>query len=363
MKIPFAQFDTLHARLRQEMIEKFSAIYDRGIFILGEELAAFEHEFAAFCDNAYCIGCANGLDALTLTLRGMDIGEGDEVIVPSNTFIATALAVQAVGAICVLVDPDPETYTLSAAGLDHFLSDRTKAIIPVHLYGQTADMDAINQFAKTNGLKVIEDAAQAHGAKYKGKISGSLGDAAAFSFYPTKNLGALGDGGAVVTGDLQLAEKIRAIGNYGSREKYRHDLSGVNSRLDEVQAGLLRVKLKYIEETNAFRKHVAEMYLAHIQNDLIVLPKTKEDCAHVWHVFAVLCERRDELKAHLEKAGIGTIIHYPIAIHKQKAALNLRYDALPVAERIAANELSLPLYYGMTNDQIDAVIEAVNAFR
>ncbi len=237
MKTPFATLDMLHSMIRSEMLEKFASVYDKGRFVLGNEVAAFEHEYADVCNAQYCVGCANGLDAISLALRAMDIGEGDEVIIPSNTFIATALAVQAVGAVSVLADPDPETYTITSAGLSDLLTNRTKAIIPVHLYGQAADMDEINAFAKANSLRVIEDAAQAHGALYKGKPCGSLGDAAAFSFYPTKNLGALGDGGAVVTDHLQLAEKVRALGNYGSHKKYDHEYYGVNSRLDEIQAG------------------------------------------------------------------------------------------------------------------------------
>ena len=362
MNIPFATFNQMNDLMRQEIMDKFALIYDKGIFIMGDELDAFEREYAAFCQTKHCVGCASGLDAIALILRAMDIGEGDEVIIPSNTFIATALAVHSIGATCVLVDPSPLTSNMMAENLEENLTKKTKAIIPVHLYGQSADMDEIILFAEKHGLKVIEDAAQAHGATYKGKAVGSLGDAAAFSFYPAKNLGALGDGGAIVTDDDKLATKLRALRNYGSYQKYKHELYGLNSRLDELQAGMLRIKLKYLNEFNRFRARIASAYLENIKNKNIILPQIGENRTHVWHVFNVFCTRRDELKDYLTTKGIGTMIHYPIAIHEQEVKLNLRYQQLPLAEYIARNELSLPLYYGMTDDQIHYIVEAVNAF-
>lgn len=362
MHIPFATFNHMHAKIRQEMVEKFTAIYDHGYFIQGDECSAFEKEFAAYCHADHCIGCANGLDAIQMILRAMDIGPGDEVIIPSNTFIATALAVTYVGATPVLVDPDLQTYNLGSEGLEQALTERTRAVIPVHLYGQPADMDVILSFARTHGLKVIEDAAQAHGATYGGRMVGSLGDAAAFSFYPGKNLGALGDGGAVVTNNLELAEKVRALGNYGSKKKYEHLYQGVNSRLDEIQSGLLRIKLAHLDEYTLERQEIASKYLAGITNPSIVLPVVGPNRTHVWHIFAVRTERRNEFQQYLADKGIGTVCHYPIAIHNQEAYHDLVHGPLPLAELIAAQELSLPLYIGMTDAQIDYVIDAVNQF-
>lgn len=362
MKVPFATFDIMHKQIRQEMVGKLSEIYDTGYYIQGRECTAFEKEFAAYCHSTHCIGCANGMDAIQIILRAMGIGPGDEVIVPSNTFIATALAVTYAGAVPVLVDPDIKTYNLAVNGLDKVLNERTKAIIAVHLYGQTADMDPINAFAKAYGLKVIEDVAQAHGATYKGRVAGSLADAAAFSFYPGKNLGALGDAGAVVTNDPGVAEKVRAIGNYGSDRKYQHIYLGLNSRLDEVQAGLLRIKLQHLNEYNEYRQHVAQMYLDSIHNPIIVLPEIGESRTHVWHIFSIRTQKRNELQFYLKDKGIETICHYPTAIHNQKAYEGLKHLPLPLAEKIAAEELSLPLYYGMPDEQVQYVIDSINNF-
>lgn len=363
MKVPFATFDIMHQQIRQEMIDKFTEIYDAGYFIQGEECAAFEKEFAAYCNAAHCVGCANGLDAIQIILRAMEIGPGDEVIVPANTFIATALAVTYTGATPVLVDPDADTYNIGANGLEQALTERTKAIIPVHLYGQPADMDAVNDFAKKHGLRVIEDAAQAHGATYKGRVVGSLADAAAFSFYPGKNLGALGDAGAIVTNDESIARKARAIGNYGSDRKYHHIYPGLNSRLDEIQAGLLRIKLRRLDEYNEFRRKVAHMYLEGICSPQVVLPRVKKGNTHVWHIFPIMTKRRDALQAYLKELGIGTLCHYPTAIHNQLAYKGLVHGSLPIAERLSAEELSLPLFLGMTDEQVQYVIDAINQFR
>lgn len=363
MKVPFATFDIMHQQIRREMISKFSEIYDSGHFIQSNECAAFEKEFATYCNTVHCISCANGLDALQIILRALGIGSGDEVIIPSNTFIATALAVTYTGAVPVLVEPDIKTYNLTAEGLEEALTDKTKAIIVVHLYGQTADMDPINAFAKAHGLKVIEDAAQAHGATYKGRIAGSLADVAAFSFYPGKNLGALGDAGAIVTNNADLAFIIRAIGNYGSDRKYHHIYKGFNSRLDEVQAGMLRIKLKHLDEYNTSRQRMARIYQDGIRNPAIVLPEIGEDRTHIWHIFPIRTKKRDALQAYLADKGIGTLCHYPIAIHNQKAYEGLKHNPLPVAEMISAEELSLPMYYGITYEQVAYVIDALNNFR
>ena len=362
MQVPFATFDRMHAQVREEMLAKMREVYDKGQFIQSEECAAFEREFAAYCGTSYCVGCANGLDAIQLILRGFDIGSGDEVIIPSNTFIATALAVTYTGATPVLVEPDEKTYNLAEAGVEQAITPRTKAIIAVQLYGQSADMDPIIAIARRHGLKVIEDAAQAHGATYKGRKVGSLADAAAFSFYPGKNLGALGDGGAVVTDDAHLADKVRALGNYGSSEKYHHVYKGFNSRLDEIQAGMLRIKLRHLDQWNAARQKIAQQYLQQIQNEKIVLPQVGENRTHVWHIFAIRTQERDALRAYLAQRGIGTLSHYPVAIHNQPAYRELQHGPLPLAEKIAAQELSLPMYYGMTDAEIRYVTDAINAF-
>lgn len=362
MKVPFSTFAPMHGEIREEMLEKFAQVYDRGWFIQGGECEAFEKEFAAWNDAAYCVGMATGLDAIYLALKALGIGAGDEVIVPSNTFIATALAVSYTGAKVVLVDPDEDTYNLCGKGLEEAYTPRCKAIIPVHLYGQAAEMDEILNFAKEKGLYVLEDCAQSHGAMYKGRKVGTFGDVGCFSFYPGKNLGALGDGGAIVTNNEELAEKIRCLGNYGSTKKYHHTYLGTNSRLDEVQAALLRIKLTHLDSYNAARNAVAERYLAGINNPKIRLPKVGNDRNHVWHLFAVMCEEREALKAYLEEKGIGTVCHYPIAIADQECYKSENLAHLPIAEYIAASELSLPMYYGMTDEEIQYVIDAVNAF-
>lgn len=362
MKVPFSTVGPMHSNIRKEMIEKFADVYDRNWFIQGEECAAFEKEFAAWNGAKYCVGVATGLDALYLSLKAMGIGPGDEVIVPSNTFIATALAVSYVGAKVVIVDPDATTYNMCGQGLEEAYSPRCKAIIPVHLYGQAAEMDEILAFARDKGLKVIEDCAQAHGATYKGKKVGTFGDAGCFSFYPGKNLGALGDGGAVLTDNEELAKKIRSLGNYGSAVKYHHEYLGTNSRLDEVQAALLRIKLRYLNEYNADRDTTARKYLDGIKNPKIRLPKVGPNRNHIWHLFAVMCEQRDALKNYLEQKGIGTVSHYPIAIADQVCYQNANLPHLPQATYIAASELSLPMYYGMTDEEIDYVINAINHF-
>lgn len=365
MKVPFVSLATMHGELRAELDAAYANVLERSNFIQGSECAAFEKEFAAYCGAAHCIGVATGLDALYLILKAMGIGVGDEVIVPSNTFIATALAVSYVGATPVFVEPTPESFNIDVTRIEEKITASTKAIIPVHLQGRPADMDAINAIAKKHGLKVIEDAAQAHGTYYKGKRVGTLGDAAAFSFYPGKNLGALGDGGCVVTNDPDIAATVRALGNYGSDYKYHHIYQGTNSRLDELQAAFLRVKLPHLDKWNDARRMIAKRYLEEIRNPLIHLPLAPDtDYDHIYHVFVVRCEKRDELEQYLTDKGIGTVKHYPVPIHLQGAyvGLNIPEGALPIAEEISRTVLSLPMYYGMTEAEVDTVIKAVNAF-
>lgn len=365
MQVPFVSFEKMHSEIEQEVQKKFNEVYHNNWFIHGTEDKSFEKEFAEFCDTKYCVGCGTGLDAIMLIIKAMGIGKGDEVIVPSNTFIATALAVSYAGATPVLVEPNIDTYTINPDCIEEKITERTKAIIAVHLYGRTADMDKICEIARKHNLRVIEDAAQAHGALYKGRKAGSLGDAAAFSFYPGKNLGALGDGGAVTTNDKKLAEKVAMLGNYGAKIKYHHEYLGNNSRLDELQAGFLRVKLPYLEKWNKDRNRIADRYFSEINNALITLPLHGDnDHYNVWHLFVVRCDKRDELELYLTEKGIGTTKHYPIPIHKQKAYANEAFskECYPIAEKISKTVLSIPMYYGMTDEEISYVVDTINAF-
>ena len=365
MTVPFASFRPMHDELRQQLDQAYHKVVDSSYFILGKECKAFEEEFAAYCDAKYCVGVANGLDALFLILKAMDIGEGDEVIVPSNTFIATALAVSYTGATPVFVEPELKSYNMDPARLEAAITDQTKAVIAVHLQGRPADMDRILQIAGKYGLKVMEDAAQAHGVRYKGKRVGTLGDAAGFSFYPGKNLGALGDGGAVVTNDPKLADQVRALGNYGSDYKYSHIYKGVNSRLDELQAAFLRVKLTQLDKWNDARTAIAKKYFAGIQNEKIVLPlKPDADFGHIYHVFAIRCRERDALEQYLADHGVGTVKHYPVPMHLQDCYADLGYKRgdFPIAEEISDTIISLPMFYGMTQAQVQYVIDVINQF-
>lgn len=366
MKIPFSTFVPMHSEIRQELDHAYQRVMDNSYFIQGDECKLFEEEFAAYCEAKYCIGVANGLDAIYLILRAMSIGRGDEVIIPSNTFIATALAVTYAGATPVMVEPVLEDYNIDVTRIEEKITDKTKAIIAVHLQGRAADMDAVNEIAKKHGLKVIEDAAQAHGARYKGKRVGTLSDAAAFSFYPGKNLGALGDGGCVITNNQALAEKVRAMGNYGSDYKYHHIYQGTNSRLDEMQAAFLRVKLYQLDKWNDDRRRIAKRYLNEIKNSLVQLPLgSTEEYEHIYHVFVIRCDRREELENYLNTNGIGTVKHYPIPIHMQGAyqELNIAKGELPIAEKISDTVLSIPMYYGMKDIEISYVIDKINEFR
>lgn len=364
MKIPFVSFEAMHREIADEITAKFKEVYEKNWFIQGPEVEQFEEEFAAYCGAKYCVGVGNGLDALFLPLKAYGIGRGDEVIVPSNTYIATALAVSYTGATPVFVEPDMETYNIDPAKLEEKITDKTRAIMAVHLYGQPAAMQEIRAVAGRHGLKVIEDSAQAHGATYQGKHTGSLGDGAGFSFYPGKNLGALGDAGAFVTDDKELADKVRALGNYGSDYKYHHIYQGNNSRLDELQAAFLRIKLRNLDRWNARRVEIAGLYDQGIHNPQVKLPSVAPGCTHVYHIYAVRCDRRDELEAWLNEHGIGTNKHYPIPMHMQGAyrELGIPEGALPLAEEISATELSIPMYYGMTEEEIAYVIETINTF-
>ena len=364
MKVPFVSFKPLEKELDAELRGAFQRVFENSWYIEGNEDKAFEKVFAEYCDSKYCIGAGNGLDALVLALKALNVGAGDEVIVPSNTFIATALAVTYVGATPVFVEPDIRTYNIDPAKIEEKITEKTKAIMPVHLYGQACDMDPIMEIAKKHDLYVVEDCAQAHGATYKGRVIGSFGDAAGFSFYPGKNLGALGDAGAVVTNDETLAAKVRALGNYGSDYKYHHIYKGSNTRMDELQAAFLSAKLPHMGRVNEARRAVAKKYLEEITNPQIILPYVIPECQPVWHLFAVRCQRRDELAKFLEEKGISTNKHYPIPMHMQECYkdLEIAKGALPIAEEISATELSLPMYYGMTDEEVRYVIDSVNEF-
>ena len=361
--IPFVSLEYMHEELKEELKSAYERVMKSEWFIQGRECTLFEEEFAAYCGAKYCAGCGNGLDALFLILKAYGIEEGDEVIVPSNTFIATALAVSYTGAKPIFVEPDIDSYTIKPELIEEKITNRTKAIIVVHLYGMTAAMDEVRQIAIKYNLKVIEDAAQAHGATYKGVRAGNLADAAGFSFYPGKNLGALGDGGVVLTNDKELIDKVRALANYGSDYKYHHVYQGHNSRLDEMQAAFLRVKLRHLDKWNCARRQVAERYLTEIYNEKIVLPKRNFFGEHVYHIFAVRTEQRQQLEQYLEKNEIGVGKHYPIPIYKQPAyADTYKDECYPIADIISASEISLPMFYGMNEEQIDKIITVLNDF-
>lgn len=363
--VPFLDLKAPHKELRAELREAYERVLDSGWFVHGKEVEHFEQEFARYCEARYCAGVGNGLDALHLILRAYEIGAGDEVIVPSNTFIATWLAVSQAGATPVPVEPDIRTYNIDPEKIESAITACTRAIIAVHLYGQPADMDAINTIAKKYGLKVIEDAAQAHGALYKNRRVGTLGDAAGFSFYPGKNLGALGDGGAVTTNDPILAAKVRALCNYGSKVKYQHEVKGFNTRLDELQAAMLRVKLRYLDAWNERRKSVAVAYLNALADSSLLLPYFDDWSMPVWHLFAVRTASRDALQAHLLRRGVHTMVHYPIPPHKQIAYVDFGLPAgsLPIAEVISSEILSLPIGPHMEPGHIEQVVGCIKEFK
>lgn len=365
MKIPFVSFKPMENELDAELRTAFERVYTRSWYIKGEEDKKFEKEFARYCNVNYCVGTGNGLDALMLALKALGIKDGDEVIVPSNTYIATALAVTYVGATPVFVEPDIKTFNIDSKKIELAITRKTKAIIPVHLYGQPCDMDLILNTAKKYNLYVLEDCAQAHGAKYKGQKVGSFGDVAGFSFYPGKNLGAFGDAGATVTNNEGLAKKIKALGDYGSDYKYHHIYLGNNSRLDEIQAAFLRAKLPLLDKMNQERRRIAKLYFDGINNSEIILPHIPDYAEPVWHIFGIRCKRRDELEKWLYDAGISTNKHYPVPIHLQECYKHLGYKKgdYPIAEEISNTELSLPMYYGMTMQEVDYIVDMINRFK
>ncbi|SCY11102.1 dTDP-4-amino-4,6-dideoxygalactose transaminase [Lachnospiraceae bacterium XBB2008] len=365
MNIPFVSFRPMEQELNTELREAFDRVLTNSWYILGKEDEAFEKAFAKYTGTKHCIGVGNGLEALEMALIALGIGPGDEVIAPSNTYIATVLAISYAGATPVLVEPDIRTFNLDPSLIEQAITDNTRAIMPVHLYGQPCDMDPIMEIARKHDLYVIEDCAQAHGALYRNTKIGTFGTASGFSFYPGKNLGALGDAGAVVTDNDELAEKIRAIANYGSDYKYHHIYQGRNSRLDEMQAAFLSAKLLHLDRMNQERKRLAARYLEGITNPQITLPFVPEYANPVWHVFAIRCDKRDELEEYLKERGIGTNKHYPTPIHMQPCYKDLPYAPgdLPIAEEISRTQLSLPMYYGLTDEEIDYVIDAINSFK
>jgi len=345
MRVPFLDVGAAYAELREEIDAAIARVAASGRYILGPEVEAFEADFAAYCQAAHCVGAGNGLDALKLALLAVGVGPGDEVVVASNTFIATWLAVSQVGAVPVPVEPDPATHNLDPARVEAALSERTRALLPTHLYGQPADLDPLLALARRHGLKLVEDAAQAHGARYKGKRIGAHGDAVCWSFYPGKNLGAMGDGGAVTTDDQEVAERVRRLGNYGSREKYVHEVRGFNSRLDPIQAAVLAVKLARLDEWNARRARIAAAYDAALAGSAVEPPFVPNWAEPSWHLYVVRSPARERLAGALRARGVETLIHYPIPPHRQGAyrEIGLVAGALPIAERLAGEVLSLPI--------------------
>ncbi len=360
-KVPFLDLHAAYAEIKREIDEAVGRVFASGWYILGPEVEAFEAEFAGYCEAQHCIGMANGLDALHLALRAMEVGPGDEVIVPSNTYIATWLAVSQCSATPVPVEPDDRTYNIDPSLIEAAITPRTKVILPVHLYGQPADMDPILAIARRHGLRVLEDGAQAHGARYKGRRIGANGDAAAWSFYPGKNLGAVGDGGAITTSDAELADRIRVLRNYGSRVKYVNEVQGYNSRLDPIQAAVLRVKLKHLDAWNVRRGALAKQYLNGLADTGLRLPHVPEWADPAWHLFVVRSVQRDRLQQRLTDAGIGTLIHYPIPPHRQQAyaAAGIPTDAFPLAGRMADELLSLPIGPQLPTAAVAQVIEVM----
>lgn len=369
--IPFLDLKAINAQYRDKLLAACTQVIDSGWYISGQEVENFERKFADYCGTQYAIGVANGLDALILTLRAWKelgkLNEGDEVIVPSNTYIASILAISQNNLKPVLVEPDIHTFNIDAKKIEAAITTKTKAILPVHLYGQLAAMPEIMVIAKKYNLLVLEDSAQAHGAEIDGKKAGSWGDASGFSFYPGKNLGALGDAGAITTNDSELAHMLKAIRNYGSHEKYKNLVPGVNSRLDEIQAAILNVKLKFLDQENQYRRHIADLYLKEIQNSAIELPLTninaETDTQHVWHLFVIRTQHREQLQKHLAEHGVQTLIHYPIPPHKQQAYQEWNNFSLPISEQIHAEVLSLPIGPTLSIDEAKQVVQLCNGFQ
>lgn len=365
--IPFLDLKSVNAQYRNELIEACTKVIDSGWYIQGNECSEFEKEFAEYCGTKYAIGVANGLDALILILRAYKelgvIKDGDEVIVPANTYIASILAISQNNLVPILVEPDINTYLIDSEEIEEKITSKTKAIMPVHLYGQTCQMDKINEIAKKHNLKVIEDSAQAHGAYFGKKRAGNLGDASGFSFYPGKNLGALGDGGAVTTNDDELAQTIQALGNYGSHKKYKNLYKGVNSRLDEIQAAMLRVKLRYLDDEIEKRREIANYYLQNISNKNILLPTITKEENSVWHLFVIQTNKREELQKYLLNNDIQTLIHYPIPAHKQSAYEDLNNLIFPITEKIHNEVLSLPISGVQSMEDTIVIVNIINGFK
>jgi dTDP-4-amino-4,6-dideoxygalactose transaminase len=360
LPVPFLDLKATYLELKNELDQAYQRVMNSGWYLLGHELAAFEEEFANYCDVKYAIGVANGLQALELILQAYDIGPGDEVIVPANTYIATWLAVTKLGATVVPVEPDINTYNIDPTLIEAAITPKTKAIMAVHLYGQTAEIDPIMHIAEKYNLKVIEDAAQAHGALYKGKKAGALGHAAGFSFYPGKNLGCFGDGGAVTTNDAELAERIKILRNYGSKIKYYNEERGINSRLDETQAAALRIKLKYLDSWNQRRVNIAEYYQQELQKfSEIIKPHVINDSQSIWHLYVIRTAQREVLQQKLQEQGVSTLIHYPVPPHKQKAYKEMQDWQLPISEKIHAEVLSLPIGPHLSIEQAQRVMTAL----
>ena len=360
IEVPFLNLKDINNRFRNEIDFRIKTILDKGWYLQGDENELFSKNFAAYCGTKGAVGVANGLDALNLIIKAYGFAPGDEIIVPANTFIATILAVSENGCTPVLVEPDLNTYCIDPAKIEAAITPRTKAIIVVHLYGQVTPMEKIWELQKRFGFKIIEDAAQAHGAIYDGRRTGNLGDAAAFSFYPGKNLGALGDGGGVTSNDMELLNKVAALGNYGSDRKYHHIYKGVNSRLDEIQAAVLDVKLKYLDADNVRRREIAKYYRENIKNPRIILPNVYDEMAHVWHLFVVRCDNRDDFARYLKNNGIQMNIHYPTPPHLQEAYKEWRDCSYPITEKIHREVLSLPVSPVMPDEEINHVVEVVN---
>ncbi|XKG66911.1 DegT/DnrJ/EryC1/StrS family aminotransferase [Mesobacillus maritimus] len=362
--IPFLDLKKINNQYSKELNEAINRVVESGWYILGKEVGDFERNFADYCGVKHAIGVANGLDALILILQAYGIQEGDEVIVPANTYIASILAISAVNALPILVEPNLQSYTIDYKKTEEKITQKTKAIMVVHLYGQTANMNEIYTLANKYNLIIIEDAAQAHGAVYYGKKTGNLGDAAGFSFYPGKNLGALGDGGAITTNDSELAKKIRALRNYGSLEKYKNLFKGMNSRLDEIQAAILTVKLKHLDEDNEKRRKIAEYYLNHITNERLILPhiENHDRLSHVWHLFVVRTNTRDHFQEYLTKNNIQTVIHYPIAPNKQEAYREWRGNHFPISELIHNTVISLPISPILDLEDVKSITNIVNKY-
>lgn len=360
--IKFLDLKKINNRYREEIDSRIKNILDKGWYLQGEENENFTKNFANFCGTKFALGVANGLDALNLIIKAYGFGNGDEIIVPANTYIATILAISENGCIPILVEPDFKTYNINPDSIEEKITSKTKAIMVVHLYGQAVQMEKIWKIAKKYNLKIIEDSAQAHGAIYQENRTGNLGDASGFSFYPGKNLGCIGDGGAVTTNDEELFNKIKAIANYGSDRKYHHIYKGVNSRLDEIQAAVLDIKLNHLDSDNNKRREISKYYRENIKNSKLILPETYDEKSHVWHIFAVRTQNRDEFQKYLTEKGIQTIIHYPTPPHKQGAYKEWNNLSFPITEEIHNTILSLPISPVMTDSEIEKVVEVVNEY-